>query len=91
MNGQKDGTMTLQGVDPEAFEVPVCHVYDTIDKYFDAATQRLYNHVLMTYGCEESTYRETTVYGHSIPYVTAEDISLLEWLFAQRRETTGGQ
>ena len=40
------------------------------------------------YGSEESTYRETSVHGHSIPYVTPEDISLLEWLFAQRRETS---
>lgn len=82
-----DGTLSLSGVEPEAFDVPVCHVFDTIDKYFDAAVQRLWNHVLMTYGCEESTYRETSVYGHSIPYITAEDISLLEWMYAQRRET----
>lgn len=85
----QDGTMSLKGVDPKAFDVHVCHVYDTMDKYFDVYEQRLYTHILMTYGSEESTYRETSIYGHSIPYVTAEDISLLEWLYAQRRETTG--
>jgi len=86
---KSDGTMSLTGVDPEAFDVPVCHVFDTVDKYFSPPVQKLWNHVLLTYGCEESTYRETSVYGHSMPYVTAEDISVLEWMFAQRRETTG--
>ncbi len=89
-SGKSDGTMVLQQTKPEAFDVHVCHVYDTVDKYFDAPRQRLWNHILMTYGSEESTYRETNVYGHAIPYVTDEDISLLEWLFERRRETTGG-
>lgn len=86
-----DGTMSLTGLDPEAFEVPVCHVFDTVDQYFDPPRQKLWNHVLLTYGCEESTYRETSVYGHAMPYVTAEDISVLEWMFAQRRETAHGE
>lgn len=84
-----DGTVSPKISNPKSLEVPICHVYDTLDHLFTPTYQRAVNCVLLDLGSETSTYRETSEYGHGITtnYISEEDISVLEWLFAQQKET----
>jgi len=86
----EDGTRSPVISNPATLEVPVCHVYDTLDDLFSPTYQHAINCVLLDCGAETSTYRETSEYGHGITtnYISEEDISVLEWLYAQRRDTT---
>jgi len=84
-----DGTTTPE-FDPRILEVPICYIYDTWDEYSMAYIQRSIVRTMEDYGAKYFTYRESTGIGHAVcgTHVTAEDLSVLEWLYAQRRDTT---
>ncbi len=85
-----DGTLTIVGLNQKTLKVPICYVYDTIDEYSSKVYQQSIVKTLTDYGADNFTYRETKKYGHNIctRYVTAGDISVLEWMYSQRRDTS---
>ena len=85
-----DGTFSIVGFNQKTLKVPICYVYDTIDEYSTKVYQQSIVKILTDYGATNFTYRETNKYGHNIctRYVTASDISVLEWLYSQRRDTS---
>lgn len=85
-----DGTLTVVGINQKTLKVPICYIYDTMDQYLSKRYNRSVVRTLIDYGAENFTYRETTEYGHTIcdRYVGAGDISVLEWLYSQRRDTS---
>ncbi len=88
-----DGTMSIEGLNPLMQEIPICYVYDINDQFYSPIYQRSVNRTIIDLFSDSCTYLETSAYGHDICYkhVSAEDISILEWLFAQRRETKQSQ
>ncbi len=73
----------------EVLEVPICYIYDTQDEYSLPYYQRSVVRIMEDLGAEHFTYRESTGIGHAICaiHVNAGDLSVLEWLYAQRRDT----
>ncbi len=84
-----DGTYTPSYVNPELLKVPIYYIYDTADEYMPEMHSRCTVRVMEDYGAEHFIYKETHIYGHRAGsmHVTVDDLSVLEWLFAQRRET----
>jgi len=85
-----DGTLTIVGIGQKTLKVPIYYIYDTLDQYLSKRYNQSVVRALIDYGAENFTYRETTEYGHSIcdRYVGAGNITVLEWLYSQRRDTS---
>ncbi len=86
-----DHTYVVSEFNPELLKVPIYYVYDTEDHTTCEVFQRSTVRVMQDYGAENFIYKETNTYGHGAGNVciTVDDISVLEWLYAQRKETTG--
>ena len=76
---------------PESLKVNIHYIYDRDDVYSDRKYNQMVYEYLMEAGAVNLTYHETVGYGHGVcgEYAGYYNLSHLEWLYSQRRETVG--
>ena len=84
----ENGNMIPTNINEKMLDIPIMMIYDTKDEYVPGSYSRWMYDSLIQAGATKLTRRETSGYGHGICsyYVTAEDITAIEWLYSQRRD-----
>ncbi len=84
-----DGTTGIVDMPEFILDFPLCMAYDTDDELFPVQFADFIYDSIKAAGNDKLIRLRTSGFGHGIcgNFVTEDDISLLEWLFAQRRET----
>lgn len=85
-----DGTYTPIGINDEMLRIPICMVYDNDDGFSDGDYNRMVYGMLKERGAENLIYFESSGDGHGIcdHFLRINDISILEWLYAQERDVS---
>jgi len=84
-----DGTQQVINVPESLLDISLCMVYDNDDPYAPGSFCRLTYDAIVNAGGKKIIRVETSGYGHDIcgKYISADDISLVLWLYEQVRET----
>jgi len=84
-----DGSQYVKYVPESLLDIPLCMVYDNDDPTIPGDFCRMTYDAIVNAGGKKIIRVETNGYGHDIcgKYITRDDISLVEWLYDQRRET----
>lgn len=85
-----NGNQIPTNINEEMLDIPILMIYDTKDEYVPGEYSRWMYNSLIEAGATNLIRRETGSYGHGICsyYVTADDISAIEWLYSQRRDVS---
>jgi len=86
----QDGHEKFKVISKDMIDIPIYYVYDDADQQISVTESRRLVSILKSANLKYFRYKETSGMGHSgvcYYHIDENDISLLEWLFDQRRET----